>query len=60
MDVTFAPNDTSTIDSVFAALMERPQGAKLMVARDLNVNLSGPEGYRREEEITPALKTAAI
>ena len=33
------PDDTSMIDSVVAALKERPRGAELLVAGDLNVNL---------------------
>ena len=39
-----APDNTSTIDSVVAALKERPQGAELMVAGNLKTNLEEPEG----------------
>ena len=46
-----APDNTSTIESVIAALKERPQGAELLVAGDFNVQLSEPEGDRRGEEI---------
>ena len=42
-----APDDTSTIDIVLAALKERPQGDKLLLAGDLNVNLEEPEGDSR-------------
>ena len=35
-----APDDTSTIESVVAALKERPRGAGLLVVGDFNVNLS--------------------
>ena len=37
-----APDDTSTIESVVAALKERPQGTALLVARDLNTTLTDP------------------
>ena len=43
-----APDDTSTIESVVAALKERPRGAKLLVVGYFNVNLAEPEGGRRE------------
>ena len=36
------PDDTSTIESVIAALKERPQGSELLVAGDLNENLDQP------------------
>ena len=39
MGCYFAPNNTSTIESVFASLKELPRGAKLLVAEDFNVNL---------------------
>ena len=39
-----APNDTLTIESVVAALKERPQGNELLVVEDFNVKLSEPEG----------------
>ena len=44
-----ATYDTSTIESVIAALNERPWGAELLVAGDLNINLAEPEGDHREE-----------
>ena len=44
-----APNDTSTIESVVAALKDRHQGLDLLVAGDLNANLEQPEGDQREE-----------
>ena len=55
-----APNDTSTIESVVAALKERPRGSEMLVAGDLNANLDHPEGYRREEEIAAALIEAGF
>ena len=42
-----APDDTSTIESVVAALKERPQGTALLVARDLNTTLTDMENDRR-------------
>ena len=54
------PKNTSTIESVVAALKERPQGAKLLVAGDLNAKLSDLEGYRRVEEIAAALTTVGM
>ena len=49
------PDDTSTIESVVAALKERPRGAELLVAGDFNVNLADPEGDRRREDIVAAM-----
>ena len=46
-----APNKTSTIESVAAALKERPRGSELLVAGDSNINLSETEGDRRGEDI---------
>ena len=42
-----SPNDTSTIESVVAALKERPIGAKLLVVGDFHANLAESEGDRR-------------
>ena len=44
-----------TIESVVAALKERPWVAELLVAGEFNVKLSEPEGNRRGEEIAAAL-----
>ena len=44
-----APNGTSTIESVVAALKDRHRGLDLLVAGDLNANLEQPEGDQREE-----------
>ena len=40
--------------------MERPKGAELLVAVDLNINLAEPEGDRREEDIVAALVTEGL
>ena len=51
------PDDTSTIDSVIAALKERPSGAEMLVAGGVNVNLVEPEGDRRGEDIAASMAT---
>ena len=55
-----ALDNTLTIESVVAALKERPRGAELLVAGDLNVNLSDPEGDRRGEGFAGAMETEGI
>ena len=55
-----APDDTSTIESVVAALKERPRGAKLLVVGYFNVNLAEPEGGRRGEDISAAMATEGL
>ena len=55
-----APNNTSTIESVIAALKERPRGAKLFVAGYFNVNLAEPEGDWRGEDIAAAMATEVM
>ena len=54
------PDDTSTIDSVVAALKERPSGAEMLVAGGFNVNLAEPEGDRRGEDIAAAMETEVL
>ena len=49
-----------TIESVIVALKDCLQGAELLVAGDLNVNLAEPEGDRREEEISSAMKMVGL
>ena len=55
-----APDNTLTIESVVAALKERPCGAELLVAGDFNVKLSEPEGDWRGENIAAALATEGL
>ena len=50
-----SPDDTSTIESVVAALKERPRVAKVLVAGDFNDKLSEPEVNQRGEDIAEAL-----
>ena len=60
MGCYLAPNYTSTIERVVAALKERPRGAKLLVAGDFKVNLAEPEGYQRGEDIAEAMATEGL
>ena len=55
-----APDDTLTIESVVAALKERPMGAKLLVAGDFIANLVDPEGDRRGEDIAAFMSTEVL
>ena len=55
-----APDDTLTIESVVAALKERPLDAELLVAGDFNVKLSEQEGDRKGEDIAAALATEEL
>ena len=50
-----APDDTSTIESVVAALKDWPWGAALMVAGDINTMLTEMENDRRGTGIAAAL-----
>ena len=49
------PNDTLTIDSAVTALKERPRGAALLVAGDLNTTPAEPENDHRGTDIAAAL-----
>ena len=55
-----APDDTSTIESVVAALKERPKGTALLVTGDLKTALDDPENDRRGTEIAAALTEAGV
>ena len=55
-----SPNEKSTIESVVAALKERPKGTALVVAGDLNTDLDDPENDRRGTEIAAALTEAGM
>ena len=55
-----APDYTSTIESFYEALKERPKVAEIMVAGDMNTNLVEPEGDRRGEDIAAALATEGL
>ena len=50
-----AHDDTLTIESVVAALKERPRGTAMLVAGDLKATLTDPENDRRGTEIAAAL-----
>ena len=60
MGCDLAPDNTSTIYSVVAALKERPRGAELLVSGDFNVKLLEPEVDRRVEDIAAALETEGL
>ena len=55
-----APDNTSTIESVVAALKDRPKGTALVVAGDLNTELEDPENDRRGMEIAAAMTAAGM
>ena len=54
------PDNTSTIESVVVALKERPRGAVLLVAGDLNTMLTEPENDRRGTDIAAALTEGGL
>ena len=49
-----------TVESVVAALKERPRGTALIVAGDLNTSLLDPENDGRGTEIATALTEAGL
>ena len=54
-----APEEKVTMETVIAAIGQKPPGADLMVAGDLNVDILAPEG-RRAENIAMDLATAGV
>ena len=55
-----APDDTSNIERVVEALKERPKGAELLVAGDMNTNLAEPKDDQRGEDIAADLATEGL
>ena len=55
-----APDDTLTIERVVKAPKERPKGAAMLVAGDIDANLAAPEGDRRGEDIAAALEMEGL
>ena len=55
-----SPRYASTIEDVSEASMDRPYGAELLVAPDLNGNLVEPEGTSRAEAITHKIAAAGM
>ena len=51
------PDDTSTMERFVEALWSQPKGVELLVAGDLNANLTVPEGDRKAEDIAATLVT---
>ena len=60
MGCYLAPDDTLTIERVVEALRERPKVAELLVAEDLNINFTAPEGDRRDEDIAATFATEGL
>ena len=54
------PDESSTIESVVAALKERPRGTTLVVAGDLNTALDDPENNWIGMEIAAAITEAGL
>ena len=54
-----APEDEVTMETVIAAIGQKPPGSDLMVAGDFNVDILAPEG-RRAENIATDLATAGV
>ena len=55
-----APDDTSTIERVVAALRDIPKGTALVVAGDLNTDLEDSESDRRGTEIATAMTAVEV
>ena len=55
-----APDDTLTIESVVAALKERPWGTALLVTGELNTTLLDLENNGRGTEITASLTEVGV
>ena len=55
-----SPKDTSTIDSIAAALRDRPWVPELLVEGEFNADLAQPEGVQREEDIVAALTAEGL
>ena len=55
-----APDNASTIDDVIVAISQRLRGGALLVAGDLNTNLTAPEERTQDEEIAEAISAAGL
>ena len=55
-----APDDTLAIESVVAALKERPRGAALLVAGELNTTLNEPENDWRGTDTVAAMTAEGL
>ena len=55
-----APDNASTIDDVIVAISQRLRGGALLVAGDLNTNLTAPEERTQDEEIAEAIAAAGL
>ena len=50
-----ALHDASTLEHVVADIIQRPQGAKLLVVGYFNADLASPEGHDRDKSIALAM-----
>ena len=60
MGCYLAPEDSSTIEDVFASISQRPRGTALLVVGDFDTNLEAPEGRERDEEIVVDMAAAGL
>ena len=60
MECYIALDDASTIESVVAAIRQRPQEAALLVSGNFNVDLINPEGNTRDKDTKAALYTVGM
>ena len=60
MGCYIAPRNSSTIEDIAAAIRDRPYGADLLVAGNLNAKLADPEGTPRAEAIVYKLVEAGL
>ena len=51
-----APDDALTIEDVFTAIIQRSQGAALLVVGDFNTKLDVPEGRVMDKDIAAAME----
>ena len=55
-----APDDTSAIERVVAALRERPKGTALVVVGELNTEMEDSDKNRRVTKISAAMTEAGV
>ena len=55
-----APYSASTIESIVAAIIQRPYRADLLVAGNFNANLAVVEGHAWDKSIAAALSTTVL
>ena len=55
-----APNDASTIEIIVTAIIKRPRGSMMLVARDFNLYLAAPEENYQRENIAALIATIGL